>query len=252
MITIDRVTQFIIGLCSGALLMAILGMMAAFHLSIEQKGEIKIQLREAKSELAFIKNQIKSVNEDKNITEEKRQTKLSILSKRKEQQSSYVESIEFRADHIEKQISNIFKWFLGATSIGGLLIAVINFNYKYHHCLKFFITSTRNTDKKEKRLVITNKKDRTETILCAYFLGKDDKKIEILDLSCEPQTIASFGHMTTTFECEDGLENNNLSKDYRLYVVLGDGQRMKCSPIMQWKTARGESLMALDRERRVI
>ncbi|PTP43149.1 hypothetical protein [Vibrio splendidus] len=252
MINADRITQFFIGIAGGMLAMTILGMAIVFYLSAEDKSDILAEFKGAKSELVFINNQIDSVKQDKNIEEDKRQIKLSRLSERKEQQSIYVEKLKARLSHIEKQISDIFKWILGAASISGFLLAIINFHYKYQHSLNFFITSTKSPNKTRKRLVITNKKDRTETILCAYLKGKSGKKIELLDLSCEPKTISSFGHTTIFFECESGLESTNLSRGYRLYVVLGSGMKMKCSPIMQWKTARGDSLMALDRERRIM
>ena len=252
MIILDRLVRIIIGVTSGALLMSILGIVTAFFIASGNKADVIQWIKDGDSDLAFIQNQINAVNADKSLSLSSKQEQLEILKTRQTQQISYIETQKKNLTYIQDEIVEILKLLFGSATITGFLLAVVNFHFKYMHHLKFFITHTKGPNKLRQRIVITNKKDRKETILSAYLLGKNKEYIELLDLTCEPKTIDAFGHTTIYFNNKEDLELENLSKYYKLFVVLGDGVTMKCSPIMQWKTAKGGSLMALDRERRVI
>lgn len=249
MIILDRLVRIIIGVASGILLMSILAISTVFFIAIGNKADVVDWLKEGDAQLTFIQNKINSV--EANTTLQNKQEQLEILGNSLMLQTRYLEKLRKSLSYINQEIVDIFKMLLGAATITGFLLAVVNFHFKYMHHLKFFITKAEGSNSLRQRIVITNKKDRKETVLGAYLYGRDKEHIELHDLTSEPKSIDAFGHTTLFFDCEVKLEFENRSSYYKLFVVLGDGSTMKCSPIMQWRTAKGESLMALDRVRRV-
>jgi len=212
----------------------------AFWLATEEKNQHEKYVDMTQVELANIRLQIQKLKYP-NATYPDELTGLE------QKEIAYERLLAKRLKEYEDQsvsIDDVFKVFVGCISVAAYLLATINYQMKYNSLLAFAITPTRSPNKNRQRLIITNQKDRAETILGAYLLGPNQEKIELLDYTCEPRSLSSFGHVVIFFESNEELRDSNLCKHYKLIVYLGNGKEIKVKPLNKWRNAHKKLLLA--------
>ncbi|WP_412495319.1 hypothetical protein [Vibrio cyclitrophicus] len=252
MITIDKIAQALVGASFVVVLYIIFYLGLAFHFSVQSKGEVLELVTESRVQVAFYQKESNELLEKQSTLSESDKRKLEYFNSSLEREEKYLQELKEDISRIEERLASILKGILGMIATSSFLLATVNFIYKYQHCLEFFITRSKGKNQLKQRIVITNRKDRNETIIGAYLKGKEQEVIELFDLTCEPRKIDSFGHITIFFDSIDKLLHKNHSRYFKLYVILGTGETLKCTPIRQWKTAKGEKLIPLDCERRLL
>ncbi|MCK8083752.1 hypothetical protein [Vibrio sp. 1CM24A] len=212
----------------------------AFWLATEDKKQHEEYVAMTRTELAKIRTQIQELKYP-NATYPDELTKMA------QKEITYERFLAKRLKEYEDKsalVDDTFKVLVGCISIAAYLLASINYQMKYNSLLAFIITPTKSPNKNRQRLVITNQKDRTETILGVYLLGPNQERIELLDYTCEPKSLSSFGHVVIFFESNEELSDSNLCKHYKLVVCLGNGKMVKVKPLNKWKNAHKKLFLA--------
>ncbi len=131
---------------------------------------------------------------------------------------------------------------IGCIGLTSFFIASFNIVIKYNRSFGYYLSQPRNEkddnkktsnqeitneDTKQQCVTIINYRDKTETIVSAFFKGYTTK-IEIHSKQDEPYALAAFSHISINFDSQELTKYIGYEKIFTLHVVTGDGGIYKC------------------------
>lgn len=225
--------------------------------SLNKTNTTLLNLKKAKLELenttttTFSKKQLKEHKDD-----------LLTVNQNIVEREALIFSFQQKLNENRQNATKLIAITLSCVGLTGLLLAWYNYGLKYHRAFTYVVTestptielsATLDTGKgvkleyetdikvkpnKElrhnKRLVIINQRDKTETLLSAYLKGLFGEIVEIHSIMDEPKTLPAFGHIVFDFETKEKTKTYNHHKYYSLVIHTGEGREHKGKPIPRW------------------
>lgn len=222
----DKVSSLLLGVFLGLILIGLIVISVLLKSSIEHKREHQSSLRPLETMLFSLEVEKLTTTSLDEIKKIERKIFLKIHA---------IKDLNKKIKDLDEFVAFLVKIVLSLMTLLGLMVAVINMNYKYLHRLHSFITTTASGTEKKQNLVLINKKDRNEVVIGVYLKGQKGEVVEVLKLSDTPEKIDSFGYFSKELKTNVDIGYANPNNYYSVYAVLSDGDELKCPAVTLFK-----------------